>query len=40
MYSIGMEEEFFVFDAKTRRAVRRADKKFLSRAQKRSATRS
>ena len=26
MYSIGIEEEFFVFDAMTRRAVRRLDK--------------
>jgi carboxylate-amine ligase len=34
MYSVGMEEEYFVFDAKTRRAVRRLDKKFLQRAQK------
>ncbi|HEY4981877.1 MAG TPA: carboxylate-amine ligase [Pseudolabrys sp.] len=33
MYTIGMEEEYFVFDAKTRRAVRRSDKKFLSLAQ-------
>ena len=33
MYSVGMEEEYFVFDAKTRRAVRRIDKKFLGRAQ-------
>jgi len=33
MYTIGMEEEYFVFDAHTRRAVRRADKKFLSLAQ-------
>ena len=33
MYTIGMEEEYFVFDTKTRRAVRRADKKFLSLAQ-------
>ena len=32
MYSVGMEEEYFVFDAKTRRAVRRVDKKFLSLA--------
>jgi glutamate---cysteine ligase / carboxylate-amine ligase len=31
MYSIGMEEEFFVFDVRTRRAVRRSDKVFLSR---------
>lgn len=29
MYTIGIEEEFFVFDAKTRRAVRRIDGKFL-----------
>jgi carboxylate-amine ligase len=35
MYSIGMEEEFFVFDAATRRAVRKLDKKFLARAQAR-----
>jgi carboxylate-amine ligase len=34
MYTIGMEEEYFVFDAKTRRAVRRIDKKFLSAARK------
>ena len=34
MYSVGMEEEYFVFDAKTRRAVRRIDKKFLSQARK------
>jgi carboxylate-amine ligase len=33
MYTIGMEEEYFVFDARTRRAVRRIDKKFLARAQ-------
>ena len=32
MYSIGIEEEYFVFDAKTRRAVRRLDKKFLALA--------
>jgi len=32
MYSVGMEEEYFVFDAKTRRAARRMDKKFLKRA--------
>ena len=39
MYTVGMEEEYFVFDAKTRRAVRRIDKKFLSaRAAKSSAT--
>ena len=34
MYSVGMEEEYFVFDAKTRRAVRRIDKKFLALARK------
>jgi carboxylate-amine ligase len=34
MYSIGIEEEYFVFDAETRRAVRRVDKKFLSSARK------
>lgn len=34
MYSIGMEEEYFVFDAHTRRAVTRADKRFLVRARK------
>ncbi len=33
MYTVGMEEEYFVFDAKTRRAVRRLDKKFLKLAQ-------
>jgi carboxylate-amine ligase len=33
MYTIGMEEEYFVFDAQTRHAVRRANKKFLSRVQ-------
>jgi carboxylate-amine ligase len=32
MYSIGMEEEYFVFDTRTHRAVRRADKHFLDRA--------
>jgi glutamate---cysteine ligase / carboxylate-amine ligase len=31
MYTLGMEEEFFVFDAKTRRTVRRVDKKFFAR---------
>jgi len=35
MYSIGIEEEFFVFDAKTRRTVRRLDAKFLARAKER-----
>lgn len=33
MYTIGIEEEYFVFDAKTRRAVRSRDKKFFSLAQ-------
>jgi carboxylate-amine ligase len=32
MYSVGMEEEYFVFDAKTRRAVRRINKTFFKRA--------
>jgi carboxylate-amine ligase len=35
MYTVGMEEEYFVFDAKTRRAQRRVDKKFFAAAQKR-----
>ena len=30
MFTVGMEEEYFVFDARTRRAVRRIDKKFLN----------
>lgn len=34
MYTIGIEEEYFVFDARTRRALLRADKKFLAAAQK------
>src|SRR5882672_7844262 len=34
MYSIGMEEEYFVFDAGTRRAVRQFDKRFLVGARK------
>lgn len=34
MYTFGMEEEYFLFDAKTRHAVRRANKQFLSLAQK------
>ena len=34
MYTFGMEEEYFLFDAKTRHAVRRANKRFLARAQK------
>ena len=35
MYSVGMEEEYFVFDAKTRRAVQRTDKNFLKKARER-----
>ncbi len=35
MYSIGVEEEYFVFDVKTRRAVTRANKKFFAGAKKR-----
>ena len=35
MYTIGMEEEFFVFDAATRRAVQRTDKNFLKKARER-----
>jgi carboxylate-amine ligase len=34
MYTFGMEEEYFLFDAKTRHAVRRANKRFLARAPK------
>jgi glutamate---cysteine ligase / carboxylate-amine ligase len=34
MYTLGMEEEYFLFDAKTRHAVRRANKKFLSLTRK------
>ena len=34
MYSIGIEEEYFVYDTRTRRALRRADKKFLSAVKK------
>ena len=34
MYTFGMEEEYFLFDKATRHAVRRANRKFLSRAQK------
>lgn len=34
MYTIGIEEEFFVYDAKTRRALRHADKKFLGALRK------
>lgn len=33
MYSIGIEEEFFVFDVTTRRTVRHLDNKFLKSAQ-------
>ena len=32
MYSLGIEEEYFVFDAATRRAVRRVDKRFMKAA--------
>ncbi len=32
VYTFGIEEEYFVFDAKTRRAMRRSDKKFLALA--------
>jgi len=35
MYTLGMEEEYFLFDAETRHAVRRANRTFLSQAQKR-----
>ena len=35
MYSFGIEEEYFVFDAKTRRAVKTANKKFIAAAKKR-----
>ncbi len=34
MYRFGIEEEYFVFDAKTRRAMRRVSKGFLNRARK------
>jgi len=34
MYTFGMEEEYFLFEAKTRHAVRHANKKFLALAQK------
>jgi carboxylate-amine ligase len=34
-YSVGIEEEYFVFDARTRRAVNHANKKFLAGARKR-----
>ena len=39
MYTLGMEEEYFLFDAKTRHAASRANKKFLSLAQKRLGNR-
>lgn len=32
MYSLGIEEEFFLFDVRTRRAVRRVDRKFMKAA--------
>ncbi|HET9716682.1 MAG TPA: carboxylate-amine ligase [Pseudolabrys sp.] len=35
MYTVGIEEEYFLFDARTRFAVRRADKNFLAAAQRR-----
>jgi len=34
-YSVGIEEEYFVFDARTRRVLNRANKKFLAGARKR-----
>jgi len=34
MYSIGIEEEFFVFERRTRRAAKRADKAFIAAAKK------
>lgn len=34
MYSIGIEEEFFVFNLPTRRAAKRADKRFFAAAKK------
>jgi carboxylate-amine ligase len=34
MYSFGIEEEYFVFEARTRRAVQRFDKRFLVAARK------
>lgn len=34
MYTIGIEEEYFVFDAKTRRAARSRDKKFFALAKR------
>jgi carboxylate-amine ligase len=35
MYSFGIEEEYFVFDARSRRAVKTADAKFIARAKAR-----
>jgi carboxylate-amine ligase len=35
MYSFGIEEEYFVFDAKTRRTVKTANKKFIASVKKR-----
>jgi glutamate---cysteine ligase / carboxylate-amine ligase len=35
MYSFGIEEEYFVFNARTRRAVRTADEEFIARAKQR-----
>ncbi len=35
MYTIGIEEEYFVFDARSRRAVARVNKRFLVRARQR-----
>ena len=35
MYTMGMEEEFFVFDAETRRAVQRIDKSFFKSVRER-----
>jgi carboxylate-amine ligase len=35
MYRIGMEEEFFVFDAKARRAVRQIDRRFFNQVRRR-----
>src|SRR3954468_1230453 len=35
MYSFGIEEEYFVFDAKTRRAIATARKEFIANVKKR-----
>jgi carboxylate-amine ligase len=37
-YSIGVEEEYFLFNARTRRAVARSDRRFLANATKRLGT--